>query len=90
MAAVYLQRIWQIRLELYLDQIVLLPDLYSDQLELPPADERFGKTGLYALAEAWSARSSYPFDWLASLNKAMDLLFAQLKMEISHESTPIG
>jgi hypothetical protein len=91
MAAVYLQRVWFIRLGLYLDNISPLPDLYSRQLELPPADERFGKSGLYALTEAWSARSPYPFDWLTSLNKMMDLFFEQLKMEKPlHESTPVG
>ena len=40
-----------------------------------------GKTGLYDLAEAWQARSRYPFDWLAALNKTIDLFFEQLKLE---------
>jgi len=91
MAAVYLQRLWLIHLSLYLDNLSLLPDLYSHQLGLPPADERFGKAGLYALAEAWSARSPYPFNWLASLNKTMELFLTQLSMERPlHESTPAG
>lgn len=81
MAAVYLQRLWATRLSFYLDDMSLLPDLYSTQLNLPPADERFGKVGLYALAEAWTARSPYPFDRLASLNKTMELFFEQLKLE---------
>lgn len=81
MAAVYLQRLWLTRLSFYLENISLLPDLYSHQLKFPPADERFGKAGLHTLAEVWSARSPYPFNRLASLNKIMDLFFEQLKME---------
>lgn len=81
MAAVYLQRLWLTRLSFYLENISLLPDLYSHELKLPPADERFGKAGLYALAEMWSARSTYSFNRLVSLNKMMDLFFEQLKME---------
>jgi hypothetical protein len=91
MAAVYLQRLWRTRLSFYLGDIALLPDLYSDQLVLPPANERFGKVGLYALADAWAARSLYPFNRLASLNKTMDLFFEALKLEsYSHESSPTG
>jgi hypothetical protein len=91
MAAVYLQRLWRIRLGLYLDNISLLPDLYSHQLELPPTDERFGKAGLHALTEAWSDRSPYPFNWLASLNKTLELLFEQLKLEKPlNEPTPVS
>ncbi len=91
LAAVYLQRLWLTRLSFYLDDISLLPDLYAQELKLPPAEERFGKTGLVLLAETWSARSQYPFNRLASLNKTMDLFFEQLKMErTSRESTPIS
>lgn len=81
MAAVYLQRLWRSRLEFYLGKSELLPDLYSAQLDLPQAGERFGKVGLYALAEAWKARSVYPFNRLASLNKTIDMFFEQLKIE---------
>lgn len=91
MAAVYLQRLWATRLALYLGPLPTLPDLYSSSLKLPPADERFGKTGLHALAEAWAARSTYPFNRLASLNKFMDLFFEQLKLESStYEPTLAG
>ncbi len=81
MAAVYLQRYWKTRLGLYLDTRTQLPDLFSRQLDLPPAEERFGKNGLYDLADAWQARSRYPFDRLAALNNVMDLFFEQLKLE---------
>jgi len=80
-AAVYLQRVWKTRLGFYLDTTTLLPDLFSQQLGLPPAEERFGKHGLYDLADAWKARSRYPFDRLAALNNMMDLFFEQLKLE---------
>ena len=81
MAAVYLQRLWRTRLGFYLDNTQLLPDLFSQQLGLPPAHERFGKNGLYDLTDAWQARSRYPFNRLSSLTVTMDLFFAQLKLE---------
>ncbi len=90
MAAAYLQRFWRTRLSFYLN-VSLLPDLYSAELQLPPVDERFGKTGLYALADLWATRSPYPFNHLASLNKVMELLFEQLRMEQSaSEFSPIS
>jgi hypothetical protein len=91
MAAVYLQRLWKTRLGFYLDNIQLLPDLFSQQLELPPADERFGKNGLYDLADVWKARSRYPFDRLAALYNTMDLFFEQLKIEhFANHHAPTG
>jgi hypothetical protein len=83
-AAVYLQRLWKTRLGFYIET-PLLPDLFSQQLGLPPAEERHGKHGLYDLAEAWKARSRYPFDRLTSLNNTMDLFFEQLKLEKSQQ-----
>lgn len=81
MAAVYLQRFWQTRLGLYLGDFPALPDLYSRELGLPPANERYGKLGLVELAE-WHARhSTFPFNRLASYHKAADLLFGQLQAE---------
>ncbi len=81
MAAVYLQRRWWTRLSFYLDTREPLPDLYSQTMNLPLAEEQFGKVGLYELADLWQARSRFPFDWLASMNQTMDLFFAQLKLE---------
>lgn len=80
-AAVYLQRLWKTRLGFYLTQTAVLPDLFTQALGLPSPNERFGKTGLYELADAWKARSPYPFDRMASLSNVMDLFFAQLKLE---------
>lgn len=91
MAAVYLQRLWRTRLGFYLGDFQTLPDLYSRELGLPPVDKRFGKTGLVALAE-WHARhSEYPFNRLASYQKALELLVGQLRAEARHnEFTTTG
>lgn len=80
-AAVYLQRLWRTRLGFYLGDFSLLPDMYSTRLGLPPADERFGKTGLHALAAWFASRSPDQYNWLASCTKMMGLLFEQLKRE---------
>lgn len=80
-AAVYLQRLWKTRLSFYLDSTPLLPDLFSQQLGLPSPAERYGKIGLYDLADVWKARSPYPFDRLSAMNNTMDLFFEQLKIE---------
>ncbi|MBI4785703.1 MAG: hypothetical protein HY782_01475 [Chloroflexi bacterium] len=84
MAAVYLQRRWRTRLGYYLDDFPLLPDLYGRALGLPSPDERFGKTGLVALADWHAQRSAYPFNRLASYHKSAELLFGQLIAEARH------
>jgi len=81
MAAVYLQRLWRSRLGFYLDTNILLPDLFSSEMGLSPADERNGKVGLYDLADVWQARSRFPFDRLAEMNQTIDHFFGQLKLE---------
>ena len=86
MAAAYLQRHWQSRLGLYLDDMSMLPDLFSEQMGLPSPEERFGKTGLYELADAWQARSTFPFARLEALNRTIDLFFEQLKLEKAPQS----
>ncbi len=86
MAAVYMQRNWRSRLSIYLDEVTLLPDLFSRQMGLPPPAEQFGKTGLYELADAWQARSEYPFDRLQALNITVELFFGQLKLEKANQS----
>ena len=90
MAAVYLQRYWMPRLNLYMKEFPLLPDLYSKELSLPEPEERHGKNGLYALAERHASRSPYHFNWRASYLKVMDLLFAQLRMEEINEFSRFG
>lgn len=78
MAAVYLQRIWQIRLSFYVDNVVPLPDLFSSELGLPSAEERFGKVGLHFLVDEWQKRSIFPFNYMASLNKTLELYLEDL------------
>ncbi len=90
MAAVYLQRMWSIRLGLYLPEMDWLPDLFSADLGLPPPEERYGKAGLYALAGWRATASPYPFNWLASWQRVMDLLIEQLKQEQRREHAPAG
>jgi len=91
MAATYLQRMWHIRLSFYLPQVSFLPDLFSAQMGLPDPQERGGKVGLHALAAWHAAHSPYPFNWLASYQRTMDLLFEQLKQETrQREHAPAG
>jgi len=80
-AAVYLQRIWKTRLGYYLGDYQMLPDYFSRELGLPPPEERFGKTGLIALAEWHRDRSEFPFNRLASYQKSLELLIGQLRAE---------
>ena len=86
MAAVYMQRNWRSRLGIYLDDMPLLPDLFSQQMGLPLPDEQFGKAGLIELADAWKARSEYPFDRLQALSITVELFFGQLKLEKADRS----
>ena len=78
-AAVCLQRMWSIRLGFYLGQFPLLPDLYSTALGLPSVDAHYGKLCLQTLA------ARQPFDQLAAYDGVMNLVFAQLKAEATHE-----
>lgn len=80
-AAVYLQRLWRSRLGFYLDANTTLPDLFSGEMGLPSPDERYGKVGLYALADAWQARSRFPYDRLAEINQTFEHFVGQLEVE---------
>ncbi|MGQ0601353.1 MAG: hypothetical protein ACT4QE_06605, partial [Anaerolineales bacterium] len=51
MAAVYLQRFWRTRLEMYGLTRPDLPDLFSAVLGLPAPEIMYGKPGLHELAE---------------------------------------
>lgn len=66
--------------------MTLLPDLFSRQMGLPLPDEQFGKTGLVELADAWQARSQYPFERLQALNNTFELFIGQLKLEKANQS----
>jgi hypothetical protein len=84
MAAVYLQCMWRTRLSFYLGDFQMLPDLYARALGLPSPEDRFGKTGLVALADWHAQHSAYPFNRLAEYGKSADLLFGQLIAEARH------
>lgn len=83
-AAACLQRMWSIRLGFYPGQFPLLPDLYSAALGLPPVDTHYGKLCLHTLA------ARQPFDQLPAYDGLMNLLFAQLKAETTHEHAAAG
>jgi hypothetical protein len=70
-AAMYLQRMWRTRLNMYLGEKSLLPEHFTQELDLPPANAMFGELGLRALTE----RSRYN-DW-SSYEQVVDMLCAQ-------------
>lgn len=80
-AAVYLQRLWWSRLRMYLGTFPRIPDLYSQELDLPSAEERHGKVGLHALADQETRRSGLPLNYLSSYEKVMQNVFGQLEAE---------
>lgn len=87
MAAAYLQRLWRTRLQRYLAGMPDLPDLFSSRLELPAAQEGFGKPGLFALAQ-WHAQSgTVTYNRLAEYNSVLEHLIASLKLRNAYEST---
>jgi hypothetical protein len=62
-AAVYLQRLWHGKLEMYLGATSLLPDYFGQpEWGLPAPSEHFGEAGLRALAEQHRAKTG--FNWL--------------------------
>jgi hypothetical protein len=85
-AAVYLARLWRTTLGIYLGDLPLLPDLYGQShYHLPPPDDRFGESGLRALAAHFKRHTG--FDWLSVYNSAISLLLKQLSLErITHDS----
>jgi hypothetical protein len=82
-AAVFLQRMWSIRLKRTVRDYRELPDVYSHELGLPPASQAHGKPGLHALAEWHAARSPYPFNRLGEYHTAAEHAFWSLEHERS-------
>ena len=78
-AAVYLQRMWSILLQMDLGELAELPDLYSKELGLPAPEEYYGKPGLHALAEWHAWQSEYPFHRFSEYHGVADLLFQTLE-----------
>lgn len=87
MAAVYLQNLWRTKLKRYLGNFPDLRDLYSSKLELPAAQEGFGKPGLIALAEWHTQQTSAGYNRLAEYQQLIEHVFASLKLRAQrHES----
>ena len=80
-AAVYLQRMWRVRLGHYLTDSSELPDLFSDEFGLPRPAEGHGKFGLHALAEWHAAQSPAPGNHLSEYQSVVDHVFASLKLK---------
>lgn len=71
-AAAYLQRMWRTRLALCLGvKDTLIPERFTRELNLPPADDMFGERGLRELCD----RS--PFNDWSSYEQVVDLLCDQ-------------
>lgn len=81
LAAVYLQRMWSVRLSRYLPEGPELPDCFSDELGLPAASEGCGKVGLRALADWQKSQSTDRFNHLSEYEGVADLLFESLKLK---------
>jgi hypothetical protein len=91
MAAVYLQRFWRTRLEIYHLTAPDLPDLFSAQLGLPGADEGFGKPGLAALAGWHQRQRPVSYNRRVEYELVIEHLIAILKMRARHhEPAPVG
>lgn len=90
MAALYLQRMWRVRLSHYLPPFADLPDYFSKELSLPTPEDEYGKTGLYALA-AWHTEQSPPrANHLSEYEGVADLLFERLKSKAKHVAASIS
>jgi hypothetical protein len=87
MAAVYLQNLWRTKLQRYLGNFPDLRDLYSEKLELPTAQEGFGKTGLVALAEWHARQTSAGYNRLAEYNQIIEHVFASLKLRAQRHAS---
>lgn len=83
-AAVYLQRMFQPALEVYLGPMTLLPDHFSAEVNLPSPDEYFGEIGLRELV----SRLPPPINWWESyLNPVEYFLRLVLASEKAYGST---
>jgi hypothetical protein len=79
-AAVYLQRLWQGKLEMYLGPLPLLPDFFGQsEWNLPAPTEHYGEAGLRSLAEHFRAETGD--NWLSTYQTAMSVFLHQLRLE---------
>ncbi|MCI0398661.1 MAG: hypothetical protein L0332_34230 [Chloroflexi bacterium] len=79
-AAVYLQRLWRGKLEMYLGPLPLLPDYFGQsEWGLPAPTEHYGEAGLRALAEHFQTKTGD--NWLSTYQAAISLFLIHLRLE---------
>jgi hypothetical protein len=79
-AAVYLQRLWQGKLEMYLGTLPILPDYFGQsEWGLPAPTDHYGEAGLRALAEHFQAQTGD--NWLSTYQAAISLFLNQLRLQ---------
>jgi len=79
-AAVYLQRLWRGKLEMYLGNGPLLPDYFGQsEWGLPAPTEHYGEAGLRVLAEHLRAKTGD--NWLSTYQTVMSFYLNQLKLK---------
>ena len=79
-AAVYLQRLWRGKLEMYLGALPALPDYFGQsEWGLPAPEEHYGEAGLRLLAKHFRDRTGD--NWLSMYQKAITLFLNQLRLE---------
>ena len=82
-AAVYLQRMWQSTLSIYLGKFPFLPDYFGKtDFGLPVPEVYFGEPGLRALADRFKSETG--FDWWSTYQSVINLFLAQLGLEKQH------
>ena len=78
-AAVYLQRLWRSKLQMYLGPSPLIPDYFGEsQLGLPAPTEYFGEAGLRMLAK--NLRTETGANWLSAYESIISLYLYQLRL----------
>lgn len=79
-AAVYLQRLWRGKLEMYLGVLPALPDYFGQsEWGLPAPEEHYGEAGLRLLAEHFRAITGD--NWLSMYQATLSLFLNQLRLE---------
>jgi len=90
LAALYLQRMWRVRLTHYLPLVADLPDYFSKELSLPAPEDEYGKTGLYALAAWHTEHSPQRANHLSEYEGVANLLFERLKSKAKHVAASLS
>ena len=71
LAAMYLQRLWRTRLRMHFGESPLIPERFTDVLDVPSADAMYGEMGLRTLTD----RSAFN-DW-SSYQQVVDMICDQ-------------